>query len=112
MSVMKDNNPLDHVLAPSAGQDTGQLRDEIAHAVPVWCGLLHEEAYQLADVLLSGPLARVVAERDEARATVQRVRELAEALCSWRSGHLVLPHEVARDLAAALAAPAVEDGEG
>lgn len=86
MSVMKDDNPLDHVLAPSAGQDTGRLRDELIELQRAWAVNRPSDRGAFADALLSGPLARLVAERDEARATVQRVRELLAAVRGYDTG--------------------------
>lgn len=87
--------------APSAGQDTGQLRDEIARGIAAevecldsplsdddwdyYCDEGKQQEYlDQADALLSGPLARLVAERDEARATVERV---GTVLTTWPQFH-------------------------
>ncbi len=59
--------------APSAGQDTGQLRDEIEETLRQhnmwWAG----DRPGVVDALLDGPLRQLIAERDEAVAKVQRV---------------------------------------
>lgn len=61
--------------APSAGQDTGRLRDEIAR----WLAARDSQDgiarswHEDADALLDGPLRQLIAERDEAVAKVQRV---------------------------------------
>jgi len=72
-----------------AGQDTERLRDELIDQAArtlftwefsndsAWC---KREAGRVVDRLLDGPLWQLIAERDEARAQVQRVRELSTEL--------------------------------
>lgn len=71
--------------APSAGQDTERLRDAIAIWIAKtdhdWTGVSWDDPYGArADSLLDGPLRQLIAERDQARAQVARVREFAEEL--------------------------------
>jgi len=69
--------------AAPAGQDTERLREEIAAALrrrmdgELWVSA--KDADDLADALLPS-LTRLVAERNEARAQVQRVRDLSTEL--------------------------------
>lgn len=94
-----DPNELDETpatLAPSAGQDTERLRDEVRDGIAGWpigsgyygttVGI--DEAGDIADELLDGPLRLLIAERDEAReansryieAGARTMRERDEAL--------------------------------
>lgn len=93
--------------APSAGQDTERLRDEIARVLASGESVTELE-HLYADALLDGPLRQLIAERDEARqerdviaagvqavkgqrdearAQVQRVRDL---IAPWPKDELTL----------------------
>lgn len=62
--------------APSAGQDTGQLRDEIARALDE--AHPHQSKWrEPADAVICSPaVQKLIAERDEARDQVRAVRDL------------------------------------
>lgn len=73
--------------APSAGQDTGQMRDELIELQRAWAVNRATDRPAFADALLDGPLRQLIAERDDlrreldqARGQVQRVREFADEL--------------------------------
>lgn len=73
--------------AAAPPQDDDVLRRAIADAVPDWCGLVPEEHVRLADALLAGPLAPLlareraaVARAQEAEAKIARVEALAKVL--------------------------------
>ena len=66
--------------APSTKHDTEQLRDELVSTVEAEMDALGFTAADIVDAVLALPaVRRLVAERDEARAQVQRVRELRKA---------------------------------
>ena len=81
--------------SPSAGQDTGQMRDEIAAVLRKDYESEHETSepvsawYPVADEILDLPsLRQLIAERDQARAQVQRVQRVVDNVAA-DPGHYI-----------------------
>lgn len=66
--------------APSAGQGTERLRDD---AGELWHELINEDDQGAVE-----KLRQIIAERDEARATVQRLRDLLRVLDRINVGYV------------------------